>query len=303
NGTPVDAVALALAGSGSNADALLCLVLQSVDLSLPEVIAELLPRESDVVQRLGETALAFQPPLSPWWVLARLSLLYERAGAAVVAAVLNVEERAVVGLANSLAGQPAPAFGRGEYTMRATIALLVDAALRSEPVRPGVDNALAILSRRTGTQEDVLQAWEELGRSHDPVESIFKKTFDAIGRNRLSMAQLLSAWLIDEKASSSRIRALISAHEIGRPVVLDVGQLASADAERRIKVARRLLALTYDGPTLCGFIQIFAEEALLQPAGVGTAGEMLNYALDEFPSAAHTFWRVPDCSRGCQFHR
>jgi hypothetical protein len=289
NGTRVVAVALALAGSGSNADALLCLVLQSVDLSLPEVIAELSPRESDVVQRLGETALAFQPPLSPWWVLARLSLLYERAGAAVVAAVLNGEVRAVVGLANSLAGQPLPAFGRGEYPMRATIALLVDAAMRSESVQPGVDNALAILSRRTETHEDVMQAWEELGRSHDPVESIFKKTFDAIGRHRLSMARLLSAWLIDDKASNSRIRALISAHEIGRPVVLDIGRLASAVAERRIKVARRLLALTYDGPTLCGFIQIFAEEALLQPAGVGTAGEMLNYALDEFPSAAHAF--------------
>lgn len=85
---------------------------------------------------------------------------------------------------------------------------------------------------------------------------------------------------------------MISAHEIGRPVVLDVGRLASADAERRINVARRLLALTYDGPTLCGFIQIFAEETMLQPSGVGTAGEMLNYAHDEFPSAAHAFLKA-----------
>lgn len=199
NGNPVGAVALAMVGSGSNANELLCLVLQSVDLTLPEVIAELAPRESDIVQSLVETALAFKPPLSPWWLLARLSLLATSAGNAVVVAVHSGEERAVVGLANSLAGQPTPAFGRGEYPMREIIALLVEAAMVSASVRPGVDNALAILSRRTGTQEDVLQAWEELGRSHDPVESIFKNAFDAIGRQRLSMARLLSAWLIDDK--------------------------------------------------------------------------------------------------------
>ena len=75
------------------------------------------------------------------------------------------------------------------------------------------------------------------------------------------------------------------------PVVLDEVAFAAQTPERRVKAARRLLALMHHGPTLCHFCELIATMSMLGSERFNLSGEMLDNAFLEYPGATEEFLR------------
>jgi len=123
----------------------------------------------------------------------------------------------------------------------------------------------------------------------DMVEE-FPEVFGALANHTNEFASVLTNWLLSPDVSFTSLASLLSMCTSSRaPVALDETAFATPPPERRLKAARRLLALTHHGPTLCHFSALIAEMPTLGPERFNLSGQMLDNAFLEYPGATEEF--------------
>jgi hypothetical protein len=122
------------------------------------------------------------------------------------------------------------------------------------------------------------------------VVSAFPEVFASLADHTEIFGRVMTYWLLDEGTCFDSLSSLLGLCSNGRaPVVLDEGVFAAHASAQWVKAARRLLALTHHGPTLCRFCGLIAGMSRLGPVRLNLAGQMLDKAFNEYPQATFAF--------------
>ena len=163
-------------------------------------------------------------------------------------------------------------------------------AVENQDARRLVDSAMASLMYHDMTRSLVLPTVADLGSLDVDVAQLFPNAISALCEHMPDFTILLTGWLLAPNVTFSAIRSLLSRCTVGQaPANLNAELFTAASPDRKVAVARRLLGLTHNGPTLCQFISVLAESPALQPDGLNIAAQMLNEALVEYPNATVEF--------------
>lgn len=279
-----------LAGSGDDV-ALLAVLLQHLPASSSEDVVVLQPMESKLAGALSGAAPAIGR--DAWHALTSIAGYSSSAMLTLQQAVDEGQAPALIAVTNWLHTISSPTVGATAAPLEDLVKVLLQHAVQSPDVRPWVDSAVASLMFRNALRGVVLPCVTELGRVNDKVAELLPNVFGAVCDKPTDFTKLLTGWLVAEDVTFAAIRSVLSLCAIGQaPVGLDGGTFAAVQPARKVVAARRLLALTYNGPVLCGFIASLAETPALQPDGLQLAADMLNEAFAEFPAATEEFLKA-----------
>lgn len=282
------AYALTLLGEAPAAVPVLAILLQHAPTRASAAISALIPHEAAISDALLRAVPVLQS--DAWNALAIVADFSPAAGAALCEAVSKGDALAVAAVSNWLHTVSGPTVGASCMSLEELIRSLLAQAVVNSDVRVGVDSALASMLYRPSLRAAVLACVGELRNVDAPVAEYFDSTFAAVADHPADYTKLLTEWLVDERAAFQAIRSLLSKCAAQQaPAGLDVSAFASAPPARRLAAARRLLGLTFHGPTLCLFIASIAETPLLRPDGLSLAAQMLNEAFCEYPDSTEQF--------------
>jgi hypothetical protein len=169
---------------------------------------------------------------------------------------------------------------------------LLSIGISDADCRPVIDHAVAALLYSDTCRSIAVRCLRELRACEtDPVEH-YSAAFDALAQHPAQFAELTSDWLLHVDTSFRAIRSLMSRCSIGAgPIGLSESMFREQSTDRRVKAARRLLGLSFSGPTLCRFASVVAEMTLLGPERLRLADQMLRHLFAEFPGATEEFLR------------
>lgn len=282
--------ALALATSANSDAALLATLLQFMPAKDPKVLALLGPREADltasllaVVQSNGRDVWVALTAIMDWSVAAMNALH---------TAVRAAEVDAVIAMSNAMYQVSTTTVGATAIPLDQLVDHLLQLALANDEVCRSVDSGIEALFYREGLRPTVLHCIAKLGAADTDVAERLPEMFNGLGEKQSDFTWLLTRWLVDEGTTFAAVRSLLSRCSAQQaPVGLDAEVFTAAPTARKVVAARRLLALTHDGPVLCRFIADLAERPALQPHGLELAAQMLNAAFAEYPGATVEFLR------------
>ena len=279
-----------LDGSG-NDTALLAVLLQYLPASSSEVVAILQPVESKLTGALVGAADAIGS--DAWSALTSVAGYSPSAMTALQGALITGEASALAAITNWLYTISSPNVGATAVPLGDLVKSLLQHAVQNADVRAGVDSAIGSLLSRDALRGVVLPCVAELGRVNGDLVELLPDVFGAVCDRAEDFTKLLTGWLVTENVTFPAIRSLLSRCAVGQaPVGLDGGAFAAAQPARKVAAARRLLALTHNGPVLCSFIASLAETPTLQPYGLEFAAQMLNEAFAEYPAATEEFLKA-----------
>ncbi|MEX2198412.1 MAG: hypothetical protein WD886_06340 [Burkholderiales bacterium] len=279
-----------LAGSVGDV-ALLAVQLQYLPASSSEVAEVLRPTESKLAGALVKAASSIGR--DAWYALTSISGYSPSAMIALQQAINTGEVSALAAVTDWLHTISSPTVGATVVPLEDLVTVLLQHAVQNPGVRSWVDSAVASLMFRDGLRGVVLPCVAELGRVNDDLAELLPNVLSAVCDKPEDFTKLLTGWLVADDVSFPAIRSLLSRCPIGQaPAELDGGMFAAAPPVRRVAAARRLLALTHNGPVLCRFIASLAETPVLQPDGLELAAQMLNEAFAEFPAATEKFLKA-----------
>lgn len=290
--------ALKLTTGGGISAHLLVYLIQMLPADSPDVQVTLTPREKDISDILfGCTAELGQ---SAWAALTCFIDISPTAMGYLLAALDADEPNAAIAMSNALYGIKHPAVGVTREPLERIVQRLLKVALKDEQVLHHVDNGIESLLYQGSLRPHAVSCLHDLCTAECRVAEQFSSTFAALGENGEDFAYILSSWLLRAEANFDAIRSLLSRCTLGQVSVgLDSVAFAKASSERRIKAARRLLALTLNGPTLCQFISAITEMTALGEERIDLGRQMLHTAFDEYPTATGDFLKekAKACSR------
>lgn len=226
-----------------------------------------------------------------WAAIRKLAEFSPAAMHALMDAAEAGETPALIALANWLPGSTSATLGATGTGIANIVDLLMRRAIEDEELRNrSVDSAVSALLYNSNLRSIVVECVERLGVVDAPIASLFDSIFSAIAEEPTDMARLLTTWLVGGGISFDAIGSLLARYRgHGMPAALDPSTFTAAPRGRKEVAARRLLALTMDGPALCAFIGVLAESPALQPDGLQLAGQMLHEAFIEYPGATEDF--------------
>jgi hypothetical protein len=282
--------ALACATRADSDAALLATLLQFIPAKDPKVLALLGPREAELTASL--LAGVQSNGRDVWVALTAIMDWSAAATNALNTAVRAAEVDAVIAMSNAMYQVSGTTVGAAAIPLDQLVDHLLGLALSNDEVRQSVDSGVEALLYREALRPTVLPCIAKLRAADTDVAERLPEMFSALGEKQSDFTWLLTRWLVDEGTTFAAVRSLLSRCSAQQaPVGLDADVFRAAPTARKVVAARRLLALTHDGPVLCRFIADLAEGPALQPHGLELAAQMLNAAFAEYPGATVEFLR------------
>lgn len=235
-----------------------------------------------------------------WTALACFAEISSSAMAYLLAALDAHDAQAAMAMSNALYRITSASVGVTHEPLERILHRLVTIGLENEQIRPHIDRGIESLLFHKLLRSQTVSFLLDLGTVDGRIAELFQNTFEALGDRSGDFAFVLTAWLLRPDASFQAIGSLLSLCVAKKALVgLDAAAFVATSTERRVKAARRLLALTHNGPTLCQFIAFLAEMTALGPERLDLAAQMFNEAFAEYPGATEDFLREKSkiCSR------
>lgn len=290
SGAPLQASRYAVSlCTGTAADAaLMALLLQFLPTANEEVLAVLQPLEAELAAAITGAAPALS--YDAWRALTAIAGLSPTAMNFLQRAVEAGEPTGLAAVASWLHGVSTQTVGATAVPIERLVMDMLRHAIQNPDVRSGVDSAVAGLLYRTSLRPVMLRCVDALRNVDEDLEELFPDTFNNICEKPDDFTKLLTEWLLAEGVAFAAVRSLLARCSQQRAhVALDPVVFGRANPARKVIAARRLLALTHNGPVLCQFIACLAETLSLQPDGLNFAAQMLNEAFAEYPAATEEF--------------
>lgn len=284
-----------LADPGSNSQ-LLALLVPFLPVESPAVQMVLAARGEEMADLLFNST----PQLGQiaWAALICIAEISPGAMVQLLGALDAGEPQAAVAMCNALYRVKSPSIGATAEPLERIVRRLLSIGLQDEQVRSHVDHSIASLLFRDSIRPHVVSCLDDLCTVEDNVAELFSDTFGGLSEKNRDFGCVLTAWLLRPDASFKAISSLLSRCTQQRsPVELNISAFVNASDERRVKAARRILALTHNGPTLCQFIALLAEMTPLGHKRFELASQMLNEVFVEYPRATEEFLR--EKTRAC----
>jgi hypothetical protein len=270
---------------------LLAMLLQCLPFNEPDVASIIVVEETRLATLLRNAAAELGT--DAWDALTQLAGVSSTAMSTLNDDLEAANPHAVVAISNWLHRVSTPTVGASAVPIEHLVSRLLELALGNEQLRAHIDSAVASLLHRSAIRSILLPCISELGVVDAKVAELFGETFDEVCDKPDDFAKVLTDWLLSPDACFAAVESMLSRCSAQRaPIALDAAAFAAASAERRVKAARRLLALTHHGPTLCQFIASIAQITSLGTEGLNTVAEMLNEAVAEYPGATEGFLRA-----------
>ena len=280
--------ALALLAGAGNAGFLLAILLQFLPMHEEAVARTVQPHEADVAAALSRTSSAVGE--DAWHALTAIAGLSPTAMNELQRAVHEGKVHALDAVAHWFHTVATPVVGATDVPLETLVRDLLKHSLASVEVRRRVDAGVASLMFRAALRPSVLQCVVELGQVDGNVVDAFGEIFDRLSDRPDDFIALLTEWLVSERVTFAALRSVLARCTMNQQLAgLNAELFSTAPLPRQVVAARRLLALMHNGPTLCLFIAALAETVALQPAGLDMAGQMLNEAFTEYPTATVEF--------------
>lgn len=227
-----------------------------------------------------------------WLALTAIKNFSVAAMNALMAAVEAGELSAVAAVADDLFRAQTTTVGATAVPLRHLVETLLRVAVGQPETSRSIDSGVASLLRRDGLHIEAMPGVIGLGAIAADVAEQFSATFDALYERPDDFSTVLTHWLVGEGITFPAIRSLLSRCILHPGLArIDNAIFMAVPPMRRAVAARRLLALTHNGPLLCRFIADLAETPALQPDGLQIAAFMLNDAYTEYPEATFDFLR------------
>lgn len=270
------------------------------DARLAAVLTTFLPADNEEVQRV---LASLEPSLADalvensavlgnvaWTAMCHISDQSAKARNALSEALRAGLPEATIAIANSLYRRDQTTVGVTGTTVEELVNSLLQIGLSDDRFRRHIDAAVDSLFYRQALLPMATQSVMRLGAAPKDVVEAFPEVFGALANHPNEFASVLTNWLLSPDASFASLASLLSMCTSSRaPVALDETAFAAQSPEQRLKAARRLLALTHHGPTLCHFSALIAEMSMLGPERFNLSGQMLDNAFLEYPGATEEF--------------
>jgi hypothetical protein len=292
-GAPAGAGQYALRLSAGSVDdvALMSVLLQFLPTANEDVQAAIVPAEADLACAL--TGMVPTPSDDAWLALTVIADVSATAMKALQQAIEAGNASAIVAMARWLHRLTGLTVGATAIPVENLLALLLQHAIQEAEVRSAVDSAIAGMLYRSSLRPVALQCLGVLRVVEADLDELFPETISGVCEQPEDFTRLLTEWLVAEGVAFAAVRSLLACCIQQRvQVSLDSVVFGLASVPRKVVAARRLLALTHNGPVLCRFIACLAEEPALQPDGLNMAAQMLNEAFAEYPNATEEFLRA-----------
>lgn len=200
---------------------------------------------------------------------------------------------AIVAIANSLYRRDLSTMGVTGAPLGYLVSSLLQAGLVDTRCRAQVDAAVDSLFFQGVLRPMVSQCVMGLRAAEIDVVNAFGEVFGTLANHPSEFGSVLTDWLLHPDANFASIASLLSMCTGNRtPVSLDEAAFVAQTPERRVKAARRLLAVTHHGPTLCQFSALIAEMTTLGSERFNLAGQMLDKTFAEYPGATEEFLKA-----------
>lgn len=270
---------------------LMAVLLQFLPVANQDVLAVIVPAEADLTHAL--IGMVPMPTSEAWHALTAIADVSATAMNVLQQAVEEGNASAIVAMSHWLHRLTGPTAGPTAVPVESLVAHLLRHALQDAEVRSAVDSAIAGMLCRASLRPVVLLCLGMLRSVDDDLDELFPETMNGICEQPGDFTRLLTEWLLAEGVAFAAVRSLLARCSQHRAQVsLDPVVFGAATVPRKMVAARRLLALTHNGPVLCRFIAYLAEEPALQPDGLTMAAQTLNGAFAEYPHATEEFLKA-----------
>lgn len=270
------------------------------DIRLAAILCNVLPSDNQVVQRV---ITSFEPSLADalvesaavlgslaWMAICQIADQSEKARSALSEALQARLPEATIAIANSLYRSSQSTIGVTGIPVEELVRNLLQIGLADDRFRHHIDAAVDSLFFLPVLRPIATHVVMGLGTTTNDVVKAFPEVFGALANHPTDFSSVLTDWLLSPETNFSSLASLLSMCTCGRATVaLDEVAFAAQTPERRVKAARRLLALTHHGPTLCHFCEVIATMSMLGPERLHLSGQMLEYAFHEYPEATEEF--------------
>lgn len=275
--------------TGSASDlSLMAQLIQFLPIASEHVRAVIVPVEADLANALAGHAP--DPSDDSWHALACIADASPVATETLMHAVESGKPGAIEAMCHWLHRVTGPTLGATSASVENVLSNLLRHARHDAQVRPAVDSVVAGMFYRASMRSTALQCVGALSEVDGDLNEMFPETIDALCESSVEFTRQLTTWLLAEGVTFAAVRSLLArCGQRQAHATIDPAVFAAATAHRKVVAARRLLALTHDGPALCQFIGCLAESPALQPDGLNMASQMLNEAFAEYPTATEEF--------------
>lgn len=243
---------------------------------------------------LGETAWTAMCQIAPHSCLARNELreLLDSPTAATV-----------VPVARTLSGHTDPTTTVTGTSLNVLVRQLLALGIRDASFRPAIDHAVAGLLYSQTCGPVAVRCIADLRAVDADAVECYGAVFNALAERPTEFASVMSDWLLHPDTHFRTLQTLLSRCASGYgPARLDERAFKLASPERRVKAARRLLALCFSGPALCQFSNVIANMTSLGRERLQLSDQMFHHSFVEFPGATEEFLRstVAEIGRGSE---
>jgi len=270
------------------------------DARLATVLTTFLPADNEEIQRviasiestLADTLIENAAVLGSlaWTAMCLIADQSAKARNALSEALRSGLPEAIIAIANSLFRRDQTTVGVTGAPVEELISSLLQIGLADDRFRHHIDAAVDSLFFRPALRPIATHAVMGLGAATNDVVKALPEVFGALANHPTEFASVLTNWLLSPDANFASLASLLSMCTSSRaPVVLDEVAFAAQTPERRVKAARRLLALMHHGPTLCHFCELIATMSMLGSERFNLSGDMLDNAFLEYPGATEKF--------------
>lgn len=228
-----------------------------------------------------------------WSALTRVAWLSCSAREQLSKALVDGVPSATIAVANTLYWREPPAQTVTGVPLPELVQQLLEAGLRNDSIRGRIDSAVESLVFRESGRPLVAQCAVALGNLAENVVDCYGQLFAGLAHHQAEFERVLTAWLLEPGTNFGSLAELLSMCASHRaPIGLDEAMFIAQSRNRRVKAARRLLALTHNGPAICEFIAEIAEMAKLGDERLTLAAELLDLAFREYPRATEEFLKA-----------
>jgi hypothetical protein len=274
-----------------------------IDIRLAAVLTTFLPFKNEEVQQV---IASLEPALADalvgsvtvlgsvaWTAMCHIAPQSVRATKALQDALQAGIPEATVAIANSLYRIDQDTAGVTGTPLEQLVDSLLQIGLADDSIRTHIDAAVDSLFFRQTLRPVATRSVIRLGAVANDVVAVFPEVFGALANQRHEFGIVLTDWLFSPATSFASLASLLSMCVNSRaPIVLDEAAFAAQSPERRVKAARRLLALIHHGPTLCEFCALIAGMSILGSERFNLSGQMLDNAFIEYPGATEDFLKA-----------
>lgn len=225
-----------------------------------------------------------------WLVVVKLALSSAYASDVLMRAVDAENLKAVRALAGALTRLKEAEFGARRLPLHEVISLFIKGSAADLDAINQADRAIAVLIGRENTRQVAVDFLLSLGAQKQNIVEIFQTAFNTAYENSADFSHVLTAWLLTPLANTKAISSLLSMYNINSgDARLDDELMLAADEKSVTRVVRRILALSFNGATLCSFASEILRIEGLGKLGLKLGEGMLAEIFGEYPRGTEDF--------------